>query len=678
MNKFKVSKHFQNLPSWQQTGAQIQLTHWLKKEGHLELAGNVCAASSNEALTPHLSEVDKVLPTEVTREQIFPKVFADPLTIRHELTATIGKSVRKYPKGSTEGEFSIEDKISILSALRDQIEEVGKKTKFTKEIEIFLQSDRKAQDYEDRLDALVIEAGGYLTGLNGTELDETIVDVSKKEAEKVVDAKIYGALAFLDLVERQDIQATGSLKPFEREAAKNFLLGAGKVWDIMPRFTNKLSRYWGKAVSGHMGDASDDLSESIGQIVSQITEPRLKLSIAARLPKSLMVKLLHLYEVEKFIYARGWLKGHAEYKTNLGSGKWVSSLRNNVSTILARAINMRNPGYVVEAASELPIMIDFLVAKAKELDEESAKAFLSNRNTMITHALEYGELKTYLQAVFEAIPKILDTIAASVKELDEELADILLSNKRSITYFAIRSGKLEKYIPSVSKLLPQIREAIETYAEKLDEELTEILLPNRGSIISHAIQSGKLDKYPLMVIKALPKISEAIEAKSEELDEELAEVLMSNKGSIISCAISSGRLERYPQMVVEALPEMDDAIKVKAKELNDELAEILLSNKRSITRHALASGKLKKYPPAVFEALPKIVDTIAVRAEELDDNLAEILISNKATIIHRAISSGRLEKYVEAVLEALPILTQNMNGKGLNRFFASGRLEIKK
>jgi hypothetical protein len=384
--------------------------------------------------------VDKVLPTEVTREQIFPKVFTDPLTIRHELTAMIGQSVRRYPKGSTEGEFSVEDKISILSALKDQIEEVGKKSKFTKQIEIFLKSDRKAQDFEDRLDALVIEAGGYLTGFKGTELDETIVDVTKKEAEKVVDAKIYGSLSFLSLVERQDIFAGGYLKPHEQDAARTFLSGAGKVWGTTPRFVDKLSRYWGRATSERMGETGDDLSENIGQAVSQITEPRFKLGLAARLPKSKLMPYLHLLEVEKFIYARGWLKGYGEHNEDGGAGEWVSSLRSNVSTILGRGMMITNLGYVVQAAEALPKIVNAIAVEANELDEELAEILLSNQGTIISHALHFGKLKKYLPAVVQALPKMVDAIKAQANQLDEELAEVLLSNQGSIINHALSSG----------------------------------------------------------------------------------------------------------------------------------------------------------------------------------------------------------------------------------------------
>jgi hypothetical protein len=679
------------------------------------------------ALSPHLAEVDKVLPTEVTREQIFPKVFADPLTIRHELTAMIGQSVRRYPKGSTEGEFSVEDRISILSELKNHIEEVGKKTKFTKEVGRFLTSDRESQDFEDRLDALVIEAGGYLTGLKGTNLDETIVDVSKQDAERVVDKNIYGALAFLNLVGMQDVKAYGSLKPFERETAKNFLLGAGKVWNSTPKFVHKLSRYWGKTASGYTVETSDDLSKSIGQIVSQITEPRLKLGIAARLPKSLMVKLLHLYEVEKFIYARGWLKGYIEYSEDQGSGEWASYLRSNVSTIIIRGMHMRNPGYVIKAVKALPKILDAIQAKAEELDDDLARILLSNKGSIISQALGRGTLEkhiiltsdklskivdsvttgaeelgdkladivlsrkatiitsainkgweTYPTAIFEALPKIIDGIETAAEKLDDELAEILLSNKGSIIHRAITSGKLEKYPPQVFKALPRIADTISAHTEEAkgtDEELARILMLNKGSIIHRAIASGKLERYPFEVFEALPRIADAIAAQAKEMDEKLAGILLSNRGTIINQAINSGKLKKYHLEVFDALPKIVDGIEAMAKELDDDLADVLLSNRGSIINSAIHSGRLENYLPILFEALPKIVHIIATKAEEMDEELAEILLANRGSIIYYALTSRKLEAYVEAVCAALPQIAQCMDRGSLHRALHDGKLD---
>jgi hypothetical protein len=727
MTKFKVTKHFQALPPWQQTGARIQLTHWLKKEGHVELAGHVCAASSNKALSPHLAEVDKVLPTEVTREQIFPKVFTDPLTIRQELTAMIGQSVRRYPKGSTEGEFSVEDRIAILSELKDQIEEVGKRSKFTREVGRFLTSDRESQDYEDKLDALVIEAGGYLTGLKGTELDETIVDVSKEDTERVVDANIYGALSFLDVVERQEIRASGLMTMQEQAAMSIFLKGTGKVWDRTPKFIETLSRYWGKVTSERMGSTSDELSENIGQSVSQITEPRLRLGIAARLPKSRLIKRLHLFEVEKFIYARGWLKGHIEHNEGQGVGEWVTLLKDNVLSILIWAIKTRNPGYVVRAAEALPEIVDAIAAKAKQLDVELAKVLLSNRRTIIGHALISGKLKKYPplvfkalpkiidaiaankareldedlaaillsneatiinralhsgkleeypSAVFEALPKMADAIAAKASELDEDLAKLLLSNRGSIIYRAINSGKLKKYLPAVFEALPRIVDKIESKVDELDKEVARAFMSHRGTIISRAIYSGMFEKYPQLVFEALPKMVNAIESKAAELDEELAEILLSNRGSIINHALASGKLEKYLPVVFKTFTKMMDTIEAMANELDSELAEIFLSNRRSIISHALHSGKLEKHPRAISEALPKMVDAIEAKAKELDEDLADIFLSNKGSIIYYAILSVRLEEYIEAVFEALPRMAQAMDRTSLCRAISHGWLDV--
>jgi hypothetical protein len=664
MSTFKVTKHFKNIPTWQQTGARIQLTHWLKKEGHRELAGNVCAASSNAALSPHLAEVDKVLPTEITREQIFPKVFTDPLTIRHELTAMIGQSVRRYPKGSTEGEFSVEDRIAILSALKDQIEEEGKRSKFTKEIDRFLKSDREAKDFEDKLDALVIEAGGYLTGLNGTQLDETIVDVTKKDAEKVVDANIYGALSFLDLVGRQEIQASGYFKPIERDAAKRFLLGAGKVWRTTPRFVDALSTYWGRATSERIGEASDDLSANIGLTVSQITEPRLKLGIAARLSKARIIFYLHLLEVEKFIYARGWLKGYAEHNEGKGAGEWVSSLRKNVPSALERAIQIRNPGYVIRVAKAMPIILEAFEAKAKELDDNLASILLSNKASAINHAVKSGKLESYPEMVFKALPEMVDAIRTKAEELDEELAKLLISNKRSMIFKSIQSGKLERYLQEVFEALPKMVDSIAAEAEEMDDELAKVLLSNRATIIYYAINAGTLEKYPRAIFEALPKMVDSITVEAENLDKELAEVLLSNKATIISHAIVRGKLKNFLLKILEALPKIVDAIEAKAKELDDELAAILLSNKATIIYRALVSRKFEKYPQVVFKALPRMADAIEAKAKELENELADVLLTNKATIISSAISRGGApEKRLQIVLEALPKMVDAIEAK---------------
>jgi 23S rRNA maturation-related 3'-5' exoribonuclease YhaM len=651
MSDFKVSKHFKALPGWKFTGAQIQLAHWLKKKGHLELAGHVCAAASNAALTPHLAEVDKVLPTEVTREHIFPKVFTDPLTIRQELTAMIGESVRHHPR---EDELNIEDKVSILTELKDQIEEVGGKTKFSREIERFMKSDQSAEDYEDRLDALIIEAGGYLTGLKGGVLDETIIDVTRENAEHVVDKNIFGALAFLDLVGQQVIDARGILRMSERKAANTFLLGAGKVWDKTPRFMEILSSYWGKVTYEVSEGAPKKLSKDMGQVVSQIIEPRLQLGIAARLPKSKMISSLHLLEVEKLIYARGWLKGLIEYNEAHRAGKWVSSLRKNVSTILVKAVISKNPGYVVQAAAALPMMLDAIADKASEVDEELAEVLLSNQGTIINHALVSGKLDKYPRLVFQALPKMLDAITTSANELDDEIAEVLLSNKRTIINHALDSGKLEKYLQALFKALPKIVDAIAAEASELDEELAEVLLSNRRTIISHAITSGKLDKYPQAVFDALPKIVDAIAHNAAEFDEELAEVLLSNQRTIIQYALSSGKLTKYPPLVFRILPKIVDAIAVKASELDEKLTKVLLSNRGSIINRAISSGRLESYIQAVFQALPKMVDAIADKADELDKEVAEVLLSNQGTIISHALHSGKLERYPQNVFEALP------------------------
>jgi hypothetical protein len=593
---FKISKHIQGLPAWKKVGARLQLGHWLKRKGHGELASTVMGASTVNELGPHLSTIDNLVSNTVTEQEIFPRVFTDPVTLRHDLTAMIGGSVRRVPQNATKP--SIDERIDILNELMSRIEAAeakltvpqkkGRKKSLTDQMKVLLTKDPSSEGFEDKLDALVIEGGGYAIGITGELLDESVLDGTKASAEHAVDKSIYGALYFLDVVKQGELRVQGRLLTDEEEAANQFLSGVVGSWMKTPKFIETLARYWGRF---SVGESTEEITRAMGRASSRITEPRLMLALAAKLPRSILIKLLHLHEVEKYIYARGWLKGYSSYHERVASGAWAPYLRKNAPSIINRAMHTRNPAYTIQAAASLPDIMEILDESEEELDDQLTPILQANRPTIIHRALGSGKLTVYAKAAVDSIPGMVKILDQGEEELDDQLTPILHANRATIINKALDYGKLVSYAKAAVIAIPAMVEILDQGEEELDDQLVPILHANRGSIINQAIKVGKLAAYAKISVKAIPAIIAALDEGEEELDDKLRPILQANRDSIINHALNSGKLASYAKTAVDAIPAIVEALDKGEETLDDKLRPILQANRGSNISRALNSGR---------------------------------------------------------------------------------------
>lgn len=670
-------------------GARLRLASWLETVGQANLASAVSVAETPDALQSYLGKVDDLFTSGLSKRDYFT----------HESS---GLSVNSHPvarHAATSTITSFDDKLSTLSALYDQIHACREELAFNEEIKAFIAGDRSADDYEARLDAYILEGQGFLSGLKGDVLDVDNLDTLTTRARGVADANEHGARWFIGLIRSGTIGRIGCLNAEAKRIADVFLSGAPLIWNDIPKYMVTLSKYWARTNAYRLSADIDALSESMGRDVAGLTYRGLRLAFASRLPKSIMLKYLHLMDPEAFIYARGWLKGYVEHHISISAEDWVDILGSNIGSVVYESMNLKDALYMSRAAESCPGMVSSIdrgVARQREIGNKAVADVISgNRRTIVYQALISGKLGDFVEAAFESVPVMLMEMENEIRRLrgdgQEDIADILEKNRGSIISRAINSGKLEAYPRAVFGALPNIVQAVKDGITRLREQgsnaIAEAVDQYRGSIISCAVGSGRLDKYPGDVIRALPVMLQSFKSEIDKLRNagrsDLADIIESNRGGAMNRAIQSGMLNGYLKAAFKAVPRM-------LKEINKEVVRLRRSKKYSLATamernqgtiicHAINSGMLETYSNAAIEDASTMLASIGGRILSLrqsgNDLFADIIESNQSSIMSRAFNNGGLDRYVRDAMEAVPTLDRAIDDE-ISNLRDSGSTEL--
>ncbi len=363
-----------------------------------------------------------------------------------------------------------------------------------------------------------------------------------------------------------------------------------------------------------------------------------------------------------------------------GENEAAEALARNKGTIISHALSSGQLDYVgkvVAAFDGDEGFLNFLATEIASLrergDAEAAEALAKNKDTIVNHALNSGDMDYMAKAIAafkgeEGFLKLLYAEIANLRERNEaEAADALENHKGSIVSCALDSGQLD-YVGKVvaafegeKGFLRLLDNEIASLREQGENEAAEALARNKGTIVNHALNSGDMD-YMAKVIAAFKgeegflKLLDAEIANLRERNEaEAADALENHKGSIVSCALDSGQLD-YVGKVVAAfegekgfLRLLDNEIASLREQGENEAAEALARNKGTIVNHALNSGDMDYMAKVIAafkgeEGFLKLLDAeIANLRERNEAEVAEALVKNMGTIVNYALTSGRLD-----------------------------------
>lgn len=713
MNGFRVSSYFQNLPQQQWFMARFELASWLSVRGEASLAKAVCNATTPEGLAPHLAYADKLTSEGVEAATIFRQ---SRLFVRRgaiDEAPTVGPSLAEL----REKLKSIHEEMSVRNP-------PGSKTEgayLADEIGIFLSGAPEGATYRSQLEAYILGGQGYLAGAAGSDLIGEELKALLGRIEDVSDVAEYGARLFLDAVRAQYISSFVKIHDHHAWLVDACMKGALSVWDLdvsggkVPEFLGTVTRHWARAHATSYSKEMEDYSSLIGSGLGRFLMSRMKVGITAGLPRSPMLKTLHLWDVEMFVYGRGWMRGIVDGRE--GEGEWVTYLRNNCKTIGGCAIRKRDVGYMAEAVLRLPEMLDWITARERRLEEQESgdelRTIRSNRASIIYYALTSGKLLDYVKEALEAVPKLLLAVDEEVRRLNDEgeielanaegelevanarekleVANAISANAKSIIYRCLGYGGLLRYLNEVFLDVPEmlitLNEGIKEFEEKGNLDAAKLIRSNRGSIISDALAHGGRLKAARAALKAVPEMFLAIVEGIKQFEDEgkfdAATSVRLNSGSIIYQAFYQGGLLDYVREALKAVPKMLGAMDAEVKRFEDEeehdAAEAISANRPSIMSRALNEGGLTNYVNQALKAVPDMFRLIDEEVQRLEAkgrfDVAEPIRANRKSIINKALNQGTLMGYVEEALNAVPEIVRTID-REVTKFETEGKLNL--
>ena len=304
-------------------------------------------------------------------------------------------------------------------------------------------------------------------------------------------------------------------------------------------------------------------------------------------------------------------------------GEPGGSRQGNINSIISRAIVSGQPATYIEEVikafrngktlREFYTGVDSLMTRG---ETEAAEILAKNKGTIISHALSSGQLDYVgkVVAAFDGDEGFLNFLATEIASLrergDAEAAEALAKNKDTIVNHALNSGDMDYMAKAIAAFkgeegfLKLLYAEIANLRERNEAEAADALENHKGSIVSCALDSGQLD-YVGKVVAAfegekgfLRLLDNEIASLREQGENEAAEALARNKGTIVNHALNSGDMDYMAKVIAafkgeEGFLKLLDAEIANLRERNEaEVAEALVKNMGTIVNYALTSGRL--------------------------------------------------------------------------------------
>lgn len=470
---------------------------------------------------------------------------------------------------------------------------------------------------------------GFRAGIQGDSF------VPPAEAPTSADPTPREWGAFLRRVRAKDLNSRGRLNDGAEACADAFLAGALEVFPEARTkvFLKTLRRVWGVRMSPTKSPLALPVSRErlkFSREVGRHGGERLRVDYEAGrlagLGKTVLDHKLHLRNVGDYLEASGWLLGRVTLLKDPFAERSELLARNHAS-VVHRAFHSGNVRYPAEAVEALPSMLqilDLAIARWETSDPDAAQALRSNRDSVINRSLHGGDLN-YPAAVVEALPRMLQTwdqAIAGWESSDPETARILRSNRASVISRALNVGNLN-YPEEAVKRLPSLLRTLDAGIARLarsDAETSRILRDNRSNVVTRVLATGDF-QYADEVVKTLPRICRTLDqeiARLKRSDAEAARLLQNNRPSVISRALNRDDW-KYPRQVAKALPSLLQALDREIDRLmvsDPETARVLKANHDSVIHRAIGNGELN-YVNAVITALSKKPGLLAEIRKEL-------------------------------------------------------------
>ncbi|HEX5037121.1 MAG TPA: hypothetical protein VFX30_08170 [bacterium] len=294
--------------------------------------------------------------------------------------------------------------------------------------------------------ASVYQTEGYLRGIQALPWETPATAAPPKEDT---------AAAFLHDVRKNLVplrgrvkkQAKDCLRAFESGFLQSFPEARGK------QFASAAPKLWvrwlgSRALEGDPFEFSLEAGRRAGDRLKREYEE----GVAGSLAPFLLDKRLHLDGVRDFLFMRGWLLGVIEnfrQSEDKEKKERAGLLEANLSSIVLRAQHHAGPGYAALAVERLTALtrdLDLAVRNLADVEPEASSFLRNNRSTIIARALHSG-LFDYGGEVVENLPsalKGLDRKIAGLEASSPATARILRSNKRTVVYRALTNGHLNR------------------------------------------------------------------------------------------------------------------------------------------------------------------------------------------------------------------------------------------
>jgi hypothetical protein len=186
---------------------------------------------------------------------------------------------------------------------------------------------------------------------------------------------------------------TGALKVFP-EAAQNG-----------PLFLRVVARAWGRlaAHSPVSGDLPREChSREMGATCAEILNNHYRVGLAGELSESRLKTSLHLRDIPSILKAKGWLLGIIEAmfrQSDPNREERAKILEKNRASLVSYALNRGDVPYVLQATEAVIGPIGFLeelaaaIAEIEKDNREMAQRLRSRKNLVISKLLHSGELR---------------------------------------------------------------------------------------------------------------------------------------------------------------------------------------------------------------------------------------------------------------------------------------------